>query len=266
MLRTTLQRIKLIVVLYLAGFVVFAQQEDQKILAKKVFQDGEYFKFRIHFGMLNAGYATLKLKNDKWEGQEVFHAIGKGWTTGAAKMFYVVNDTYESYFRKDVVKPVFHKRRVDEDGYLIQRDKYFNHENHTVTVDDLIKKTKNTYSIQDVQDMVSAFYYLRSLDISKIKPGDEIAVTLFFDGESYPFKLRFLERETIRTKFGKIKSWKIQPLVQKGRVFESQESLTLWVTDDANKIPIRIKASLVVGSLKADLDDYKGLTNPINFE
>lgn len=259
-------KINLILVFFFVGILSFAQQNEMSFFPNKAFQDGEYFKFRIHFGMLNAGYATLRLKTEKREGQELFHAIGKGWTTGAAKMFYVVNDTYESYFTKETVKPIFHKRRVDEDGYVIRRDKYFDHQNHTVTVDDLEKNSKKTYTIKEVQDMVSAFYYLRTQDISTIKSGDEIAVTLFFDGESYPFKLRFLERETIRTKFGKIKAWKIQPMVQKGRVFESQESLTLWVTDDANKIPIRVKASLVVGSLKADLEDYKGLANPINFQ
>lgn len=255
-----------IATVYFTGMLSFAQQNDTTVTSKKAFKEGEYFKFRVHFGMINAGYATLNLKSDTWKGQDLYHAVGKGWTVGAAKMFYVVNDTYESYFTKNVVKPVFHKRRVDEAGYLIQRDKYFDIDNHKVTVDDLQKKTKNTYTVNDVQDMVSSFYYLRSLDISKIKEGDEVSVTLFFDGESYPFKLKFLEREKIRTKFGKIKTWKIQPMVQKGRVFESQESLTLWITDDANKVPIRIKASLVVGSLKADLDDYNGLAHPIKFE
>ncbi len=74
--------------------------------------------------------------------------------------------------------------------------------------------------------------------------------------------LFIIGREEIRTKFGKIKALKLRPIVQSGRVFKEQESLTVWVTDDKNKIPVRIKADLAVGSLKADLIEYKGLTHP----
>jgi len=85
---------------------------------------------------------------------------------------------------------------------------------------------------------------------------------MFFDGENYPFKMRFLKREQINTKFGKVNSLAFRPLVEKGRVFKEQESLTVWVSDDDNKIPLRIKADIAVGSLKADLDAYKGLKHP----
>jgi hypothetical protein len=173
----------------------------------------------------------------------------------------VVNDTYESYFTKDKVKPIFHKRRVDEDGYLIRRDKYFDYEKNIVTVDDLQNNSKKSFPINNVQDMVSAIYYLRNLDLKNIKPGSEATLNLFLDGETFPFKLKFIKKDVIRTKFGKVKTWKVQPMVQKGRVFESQESLSIWVTDDENKIPIRIKASLAVGSIKADLNAYSGLAN-----
>jgi hypothetical protein len=225
------------------------------------FKEGEFIKYRVHYGILNAGFITFNLNNGNRNGQDLFHATVKGRTSGAGKFFFVVDDTYESYFTKGAVKPIFHKRRVDEGGYLIRRDKYFDHENKTVTVDDLQKNTKNVYPIQNVQDMVSAFYYLRNLDITNTKEGDEASVNLFFDGQTYPFKLRFLKRETIRTKFGKVQTWKVQPMVQKGRIFKDEESLTLWITDDPNKILIRFKASLKIGSLKADLDAFSGLAN-----
>lgn len=223
------------------------------------FQEGEWLKFRIHYGFINAGYATLKLKNKKKEGKTLFHAIGKGWTTGAASLFFKVNDNYESFFTKDDIKPIRFKRRVNEGGYLIRRDLYFNHDSKQVTIDDLEKKTKTEATIKDVQDLISAFYYIRNLDLSNVKEGDKLSVDLFFDGETYPFKLEFLEKDILKTKFGKIKTWRIRPLVQKGRVFEGQESLTIWISDDENKLPIRIKAALAVGSLKADLDEFRSL-------
>lgn len=84
---------------------------------------------------------------------------------------------------------------------------------------------------------------------------------MFIDAQTYPFRLRFLGREELRTRFGKVNTLLFRPLVQSGRVFKEEESVTIWITDDANKIPIRMKASLAVGSLRADLEAYKGLVN-----
>ena len=261
-----------IIILLFTAFIFGSTAQELAALSDTIktetkessFKEGEWLKFRIHFGIINAGYATLKLKNSKKNGKSLFHAIGKGWTSGAARLFFKVNDNYESYFTKDTIKPIKFKRRVNEDGYLIRRDLLFNHEEKEVTIKDFEKKTETQVAIKNVQDMISSFYYLRNIDLTHIKAGDEIMVNLFFDGETYPFKLKFLEKDILKSKFGKINTWKIRPLVQKGRIFEGQESLTLWITDDANKLPIRVKADLVVGSLKADLEEFKGLANPFN--
>ena len=112
-----------------------------------------------------------------------------------------------------------------------------------------------------VQDILSLFYYLRKQDVKKFKKGDELLIDMFIDSQVYPFKLQFLGKEVVKTKFGKVKCLVFRPLVQSGRVFKAEESVTLWISDDANKVPIKIKADLAVGSLRADLDAYKGLAN-----
>jgi len=93
---------------------------------------------------------------------------------------------------------------------------------------------------------------------------------MFFDEENYPFKLKFLGRETIKTRVNgtriKIKTLKFRPYVLAGRVFKEEESLTLWVSADKNKIPLKIQANLAVGSLRADLDQYKGLKHSFQVE
>ena len=98
-----------------------------------------------------------------------------------------------------------------------------------------------------------------SLDVA---PGEFVAIDMFFDDETTKFRLKFLGRENIRTKFGVVPTMIFRPLVQSGRVFKEEESLTIWISDDDNKLPIRIKASLAVGSLKADLEAFKGLKYP----
>ena len=112
--------------------------------------------------------------------------------------------------------------------------------------------------------MMSSFYYLRTQDVKGMKKGDEIAIDMFMDSQVYPFKLRFLGKEVLKTKFGKINTLVFRPLVQSGRIFKAEESVTIWITDDANKIPIKMQADLSVGSLRAELQDYQGLATGFN--
>ena len=135
-------------------------------------------------------------------------------------------------------------------------------------VNDLKENTNSTVDIeQNIQDLVSAYYYLRdNYDSETIQVGGIVELNIFFDNEIFLFKLKYLGRETINTKFGKIKCIKFRPYVMAGRVFKEEESLTLWVTADKNKIPMKIKADLRVGSLRADLEALKGLKHPFEIQ
>jgi hypothetical protein len=99
-----------------------------------------------------------------------------------------------------------------------------------------------------------------------MKVGESVAIDMFFDEKTTKFKLKFLGREDIKTKFGFVSTMIFRPLVLSGRVFKEEESVTVWITDDDNKLPIRIKASLLVGSLKADLESFKGLKYPFKIK
>lgn len=238
---------------------------------RSAFKDGEWFQFKMSYsGWLKAGNATLEVKTTKLNNKDVYHVVGKGWTTGAIKWFFKVKDRYESYFDINTGLPYKFIRDIDEGGHTKNIEIEFDQKSKVAHVHNKKHKTKASYATeQDVQDMVSAFYYLRNnYDTNSIKPGDEVKLNMFFDEENYEFKLRFLGRETIKTEFGKINTLIFRPYVMAGRVFKEQESLTLWVSADDNKIPLRIKADLAVGSLRADLEAFKGLKHamPIIFD
>ncbi|TXE15837.1 DUF3108 domain-containing protein [Psychroserpens burtonensis] len=238
---------------------------------KSAFQDGEWFKFEMSYsGMLKAGNATLSVDETILEGKPVFHVTGKGWTTGAIKWIFKVKDRYESYFDKQTGVPYKFIRKIDEGGHTKNIEIAFDHNKREALVENKKYKTiKTVVTEPNVQDMVSAFYYLRNnYDTDDIKVGEVIELDMFFDEENFGFKLKFLGRETIETEFGKIKTLKFRPYVMAGRVFKEQESLTLWVSADENKIPLKIKADLAVGSLRADLIQFKGLKHffPIQFD
>ena len=246
-----------LIILALTVLSFDAQKED-------AFDTGEYFKFRIHYGIVNAGYATLEVKDATINNKKVFHAVGKGYTTGMSKFFFKVEDLYESYFDRQTGEPYRYVRKIDEGGYTKNQEGIFNHGENRVLVKDYKRKTEKTILLTDnVQDIVSSFYYLRNHpNIDKLKSGESITIDMFFDEEITKFKLKYVGRQDITTKFGTVSTMVFKPLVQTGRVFKEKESLTLWISDDNNKVLIRIKADLAVGSLKADLDEYKGLKNP----
>lgn len=228
-----------------------------------VFKSGEWLRYKMSYsGFLRAGTAILELSEKDFNGKKVFYTKGTGWTSGAVKWFFKVEDRYESYFDKDTIKPYLFKRKINEGGYKKHRITSFNYKSNKAYVQDFTLQKDTSVVFSRVQDMLSAFYYLRNYNVKNMKKGEEIGIDMFMDSQVYPFKLRFLGREILKTKFGTLKTMIFRPLVQSGRIFKAQESVTLWITDDANKIPVKLSADLSVGSLRADLEAYKGLANP----
>ncbi|WP_203256287.1 DUF3108 domain-containing protein [Hyunsoonleella ulvae] len=253
-----MKKLLLILIAFSVAQMSSAQQES-------AFGDGEWFKFKMSYsGFLKAGNATLAVKDSKLGDKEVYHVVGKGWTTGMIKWFFKVKDRYESYFDKNTIMPYKFVRNIDEGGHTKDIVIDFDHENQKAHVNNRKHKTKKVIDTKpNIQDMVSTYYYLRnSIDITKLKVGDEFKVDMFFDEENYGFKLQYLGEEIIDTDFGDVKALKFRPYVMAGRVFKEEESLTLWVSKDKNKVPLRIKADLAVGSLRADLEAFKGLKHP----
>lgn len=230
------------------------------------YQEGEWFKFRIHYGLFNASFATLELKETSLAGKPVYHITGKGKSTGLLHLFFKVNDNYQTFIDKQDAKPYKFLRKINEGGHTKNLIIDFDHQKNLAHVHDKKHNTRKTYTTKEnIHDMLSAFYYLRNrIKPETLKPGDEFHLNLFLDDENIDFKVRFMERETIKTKFGKVKALKFRPYVLAGRVFKEEESLTFWVSDDANKIPLKIEADLAVGSLDADLEAYKGLKYPFS--
>ena len=126
-----------------------------------------------------------------------------------------------------------------------------------------ISKVMN--SVKGVQDMLSAFYYLRSLDSLDLKVGTVKKLNVWIDDEMFPFQLRIAGTENVKTKFGTINCLKIVPQVMSGRVFKDKEGVTLWVTNDRNYVPVLVQAQLAVGSLKASIDSYSNVKYPLKF-
>lgn len=225
------------------------------------FKAGEKLTYILHYGFMNAGEATLELKETEREvhGRKILHAVGKGRTLGAFNWFFKVEDRYETYMDQQGVFPYLFIRRVDEGGYKISQDYTFNQPRQQVTTEE-----KETFDVPPhVQDMLSSFYFARTMDFSQTKVGDTFTFDCFLDEEIFPLRMKYLGKETIKVRKGKFRCMKFVPVVQEGRIFKSNEDLEVWITDDGNKIPILAKANIAVGSIKMELTKYEGLSHPI---
>ena len=267
-----IQTILLSLILTLPVGLSFSQSENAmtpnalKPAKTKAFHVGEQLNYRIHYGIINAGVAELKVTEENMRGSTpVVHMVGTGKTVGMAEWFFKTRDRYETYMDTEKMVPVEFIRDVNEGGYKINRHLYFDHNSYTVK--DTKAPQKGTMDIMDnTQDIFSCFYYARTLDASQLKEGDMLQFNMFLDHELYPFGLRLVGREWVKTDHGKIKCLKFQPILQEGRVFKDKEGMIIYISDDENKIPVLIESELLVGSIKVELTDYKGLKNPISFK
>lgn len=227
------------------------------------FSAGEKLSLIVYYNALglyiNAGTANLTVASERMFNKPVYHITGTGSTNSKYDWIFKVRDRYETYIDTFTLQPYRFIRNIDEGGYKKYQDITFNQAANTAITAQGVFKVPNC-----IQDVVGAVYYARSIDFNKYKPGDKIPFYLFLDNEVYNMYIRYEGKETIKTRYGKFRAIKFKPLLLKGTIFEGGEKMTVYVSDDANKIPLRIESPLVVGSVKADMMSYDNLRYPLS--
>ena len=226
----------------------------------RAYQPSEVLEYRVHYGFMDAGEARLEVAPELkvFDGRQCMHVIGTGRSTGAFDFFFSVRDRYESYIDTATLMPWMFIRNIEEGSYSKKQNVKFNHSKKTATSE---KKTINTPG--HVQDLISAFYYARTLDFNNAQPGDTFTINTYLDDEVFPLVIKYVGKETIKNKAGKFRCIKFHPMLLEGRVFKEKEGMTVWVTDDKNRIPVRAEAEILIGSIKMDLKNYSGLVSPL---
>lgn len=236
---------------------VFSQIKERAV-NNDAFKCGEQLVYRIHYGFIDAGQATIKIEDSLVPvlGKRAYHIVGTGISTGMLNAVFKVNDRYETYMDAQALCPLMFIRRVNEGGFIIKQDMLFDQDYH------MVNSNGKKFKIPDyIQDMLSAFYYSRTFDYTNDKPGKIDSVVTFVDNEVWSLKIKFVRRDTIKSDVGKICCLVFEPLVQKGRIFKQSNDLQVWISDDKNHIPIRAQANILVGSIKLDIVSWSGLLN-----
>lgn len=225
----------------------------------QAFTYGEQLSYRVHYGILNA--ATISMKVDDTaimiNDRPTYHITASGRTNKSFDWMYNVRDHFESYVDSVSIAPLKYFKSVKEDKYKDIDLVYYDH-----AAKHMRGKKKNMDMPEYVQDIVSGTFYARTIDFSDAYVGKAYPLNIYLDQKIYNLKFKYLGKETIKSDVGKVKCIKLRPQLVVDRVFKDEDDMTIWVTDDANHIPVRIQTDIWVGSLKVDLTSYSGLLNP----
>lgn len=226
------------------------------------FKAGENITFTVFYSVagiyVNAGTANFITSIENLNNKPAYHVVGTGTSNSSYDWIFKVRDRYETYFDTSTLQPIKFIRKVDEGGYTKYENITFNQKTNTAI------SAKGVYNVPNcVQDVLSTIYYARNINFESMKVGDRIPFNLFLDNQVYNIYIRYLGKETIKTKYGKFRTIKFKPLLIKGTIFEGGEKMTVWVSDDANHIPLRIESPISVGSVKVDAMLWRNLRYPL---
>lgn len=253
---------KIITLFLLFSAVTLKAGDDFCGLRNTSFQNGENITFTVFYSVVglyvNAGTATFSTTLERLSNKPVYHIVGEGKSNSSYDWIFKVRDKYESYIDTNNLQPLKFVRNVDEGGYKKYENITFNQQSNTAITTEGVYKVPNC-----IQDVLSSVYYARNIDFNKYKENDKIPFDMFLDNEVYHLYVRYMGKETVKTKYGKFKAIKFKPLLVKGTIFEGGEKMTVWVSDDANHIPLRIESPISVGSIKVDMMQYRGLRHPL---
>jgi hypothetical protein len=235
------------------------------------FQHGERLTYKIYYNLnfiwVPAGEVSFQVFD---EGNQL-HYKAKGETYDSYEWFFTVKDEYDSWVDKNTLLPNYSERSVNEGDYHIFEKISFNQGAKKMTVWRAPKKgekeEKTEHAVtSDCHDVLSTLYNLRNFDFGSQAPSYSVPFRVFMDKEEYPLKMNYLGRDSNKKvyKMGRYKTLKFQPEVIAGNVFNDDAKMTVWVSDDANRIPLLIESPVSVGSVKMVLKEYWGLKH--NFE
>jgi hypothetical protein len=236
----------------------FAQEFTKVATA---FQPGEKLSYKVKYGFATGAEATIRVEDSplKFEGQPVYHIIAEGKTAGAFDIFYKVRSRYESYVDENTLLPYFYAENRHESSYKHSDNVTFNHNNNT------IKAGKGIFPFTgNVFDFISAYYFARCIDVSKLKIGEKLDMQYFLDDGVHKMSITYMGKEKVKCSMGTFNCLKFSPTIIPGRIFRKDSKLYLWVTDDGNRIPVKAHVEVIIGSLTMDLTAVTGLKYPLN--
>jgi hypothetical protein len=236
---------------------LLTQGQPLPYLKEPAFQAGEELSYRLRYGMISAATGTLKVEESKikFSSPSSFHLSARGRTSSAFSIFFTVDNRYDSYIDSRTFLPHYYTENIREGTYRRTDIVRFDHRTRTV------QGNKGTFKSKSAQtfDLLSAYYFARNLDLSRVKKGQSFELTYFLNDEIATLGIEYIGVETIKTSLGTLECLKFSPEIKPGRIFKKDSRLYLWVTNDGNRIPVKAQVEILVGAVTLELTDAKGL-------
>ena len=230
------------------------------------YMPGEKATYIIHYGLINGGVATLELKNATYEGNRVWHSVMTAQTTGLADALYKVRDVYESFIDPATELPLKSIRNISEGKYRKYNEVLFDHTTRSDSAILLSDLTGTHITEKGIHDILSCFYWFRKRFLPyayTFSVGQVISINTWFTDEFYPIRMKYMGKEEVRTKAGRVMCHKFNPVTEVGRLFKTEEDVSMWFSADKNFLPVMIRFDIFVGSFTVNLVDYEGLAYPL---
>ena len=230
---------------------------------------GEKITYTIQYGIITGGNATLELTSDSIDGKEVWHSKLLARTTGIADAFFKVLDIYESFINPSTELPVKSIRNIHEGRYRNFNEVLFDHNTRADSAILTSDLTGIHITPPGIHDILSCFYFFRNHILpvdSNLIPGGLTTITTWFTDELYPIRLRYIGTEVVKTKVGRIKCYKFNPVTEAGRLFKTEEDVSFWFSADKNFIPVKIRFNIFVGAFNVEITSYDGLVYPLEIK
>ena len=235
------------------------------------FSIGERVDYDVYYNWgfiwVHAGEVYFKVSSTEYGGKNAYHFISEGTSRPSYDWLYKVRDRYESKVTREGFKPLWFVRDTDEGGFKVDEEYHYIPGQNKVAFSLINSKSTLKRDTLDIQpcsyDVLATVYHARTIDFDQYQSGDKISISVLIDGELHPLYIRYLGKETIETRDKKkYRCIKFKPLLVEGSIFKGGEDMTVWVTDDKNKIPVLVEAKILVGSIKAYLSKSTGVRHP----
>lgn len=270
-----MNRVLITALLLLSSFSIFSQILEDSAYAyipRPTFNRGEFLEYKATFGIFNVGKGTFQIQPTlhKVKNRICYKLDAYGKTSGLVDWLAGVDDHWGAYV--DTTSLVTHiaYRTIVEGRYKKNEVVYFDFEEDSIRVKDFNfeKSTYNeltSYTTERLtREMMSGFLYLRTVDFNQLNKGDTVEIYSFLEDTFYDFKIVMWGREELKTKAGKFKSVKFIPVMPDNTVFEGEDAILAWFSDDENKIPLKVEAKMFIGHAGIELINFSNLSQPPN--
>ncbi len=229
--------------------------DSLRSVPNKAFRTGETLYFDVDYGFFAVGKAVMSIPDaDSVFGRKTFHVLFKVKSMPFFDAFFKVRDRYESFIDSAGIFSWRFEQHVREGNYKRDYGAFLN-QLSGIAVSEKAETQISPYT----HDIISAFYYTRTLDFSDFRAGEKIHLNNFFADKIFPLDVIYHGKETVETEAGEFDCIVIEPLVTEGGLFKSEGNILIWLTDDDAKMPVKVKSKILIGSITAELTKYENV-------